>query len=91
MAAIKLPDGSIREVADGTTVRELAEGIGKRLAAAAIAGKVDGKLVDVGHKLSGEHQVQIITDRDPEALQVMRHSSAHVMAQAMRHLYGPQV
>jgi threonyl-tRNA synthetase len=91
MAAIKLPDGSIRELADGSTVAQLAESIGKRLAQAAIAGKVDGKLVDLSYPLTGEHAVQIITERDPEALTVMRHSSAHVMAQALRHLYGQDV
>ena len=91
MAAIKLPDGSVREIPDGATVKDLAEQIGKRLAAAAVAAKVDGKVVDLAHKLTGEHQVQILTDRDPEALEVMRHSSAHVMAQAMRHLYGEGV
>jgi threonyl-tRNA synthetase len=92
MAQIKLPDGSIKEVPDGTTVVQLAEGIGKRLAQAAIVGKVDGKLVDLSHPLTGgPHEVQIITDRDPEGLFVMRHSSAHVLAQALRHLYGPGV
>ncbi|MCC7350679.1 MAG: threonine--tRNA ligase [Phycisphaerales bacterium] len=92
MAQIKLPDGSIKEVPDGTTVIQLAEGIGKRLAQAAIVGKVDGKLVDLSHPLTGgPHEVQIITDRDPEGLFVMRHSSAHVLAQALRHLYGPGV
>jgi len=91
MAAVKLPDGSVKEVADGTSVRELAESIGKRLAAAAIGAKIDGKPVDLGHKLFGEHQVQILTDRDPEALEMLRHSCAHVMAQALRHLYGRDV
>jgi threonyl-tRNA synthetase len=91
MAAIKLPDGSVREVPDGTTVHQLAESIGRRLASAAIAAKIDGKIVDLTHKLSGEHQVQILTDRDPEALEVLRHSCAHVMAQAVRHIYGPDV
>lgn len=91
MAAIKLPDGSIRQVPDGSSVYQLAESIGKRLAQAAVAGKVDGKLVDLCYALSGEHEVQILTDRDPDALMVMRHSSAHVMAQALRHLYGKGV
>ncbi len=96
MAAIKLPDGSIKEVADGTTVAQVAEGIGRGLAKAAIAGKVDGKLVDLSHTLVGNHTVAIVTDRDPEALQVLRHSTAHVMAEAIQRLwpqaqlaYGP--
>jgi threonyl-tRNA synthetase len=91
MAVIKLPDGSRRELPDGTTVQQLAESIGKGLAKAAIVGKVDGKLVDLSHPLTGEHEVSIITDRDPDGLYVMRHSTAHVLAQALRHLYGNSV
>ncbi len=88
MASIKLPDGSVKEVPDGTTVAQLAESIGKRLAQAAIVGKVDGKLVDLSHPLTGSHEVSIVTERDPDGLFVMRHSTAHVLAQALRHLYG---
>lgn len=91
MASIKLPDGSVKDVPDGTSVLQLAESIGKRLAQAAIVGKVDGKLVDLYYPLRGEHQVQIITERDPEGLFVMRHSTAHVMAQALRRLYGKEL
>jgi threonyl-tRNA synthetase len=91
MASAKLPDGSVREILDGTTVGQLADSIGKRLGQAAIVGKVDGKLVDLSHPLTGSHDVQIITDRDPEGLFVMRHSTAHVLAQALRHLYGAAV
>jgi threonyl-tRNA synthetase len=91
MAAIKLPDGSVKEVADGTTVAQLAESIGKRLAQAAIVGRVDGKLVDLSHPLHGSHEVAIVTDRDPDGLYVLRHSTAHVLAQALRHLYGKDV
>src|SRR3954451_22345424 len=91
MAAIKLPDGSVREVPDGTTVGQLAESIGRGLAKAAIVGKVDGKLVDLSFPLRGSHDVSIVTDRDPDGLFVMRHSTAHVMAQALRRLYGKDV
>src|SRR3954471_6334374 len=91
MAAIKLPDGSVREVPDGTTVGQLAESIGRGLAKAAIVGKVDGKLVDLSYPLRGSHDVSIVTDRDPDGLFVMRHSTAHVMAQALRRLYGKDV
>jgi threonyl-tRNA synthetase len=91
MAAIKLPDGSIREIPDGSSVMQLAESIGKGLARAAIVGKVDGKLVDLSSKLTGAHEVSIITERDADALYVMRHSTAHVLAQALRHLYGKDV
>src|SRR5436190_15311604 len=97
MAAIKLPDGSIRQVADGSSVLEVAESIGKRLAQAAVVGKLDGKLVDLATKIPpGEHSLQIMTDRDPEGLLILRHSTAHVMAEAIQRLwpqaqlaYGP--
>jgi threonyl-tRNA synthetase len=91
MAAIKLPDGSVKEVAEGTTVFQVAEGIGRGLAKAAIAGKVDGKLVDLSHPLTGSHDLQIITERDADGLYIMRHSTAHVLAQALRHLYGAEL
>jgi threonyl-tRNA synthetase len=91
MASIKLPDGSLKEISDGSTVLQLAESIGKGLARAAIVGRVDGKLVDLGGKLTGEHEVSIITERDPDGLYVMRHSTAHVLAQALRNLYGTSV
>jgi threonyl-tRNA synthetase len=96
MASVKLPDGSIRQVPDGTTVAQLAESIGKRLAQAAVVGKVDGKIVDMSYGLTGETSVQILTDRDADALLVLRHSAAHVMAEAIQRLwpgallaYGP--
>ena len=96
MANITLPDGSVRQVPDGSSVRQLAEGIGRRLAQVAVAAKVDGRVVDLSSKLSGDHTVSILTDRDPEALVVLRHSTAHVMAEAIVRLwpqaklaYGP--
>ena len=96
MAIAVLPDGSKRELADGSSVQQLAESIGRGLAKAAVAGKVDDKVVDLSHKLTGEHRVSILTDRDPEALLVLRHSTAHVMAEAIQKLwpeaklaYGP--
>jgi threonyl-tRNA synthetase len=97
MASIKLPDGSVRQVPEGSTVLQVAESIGKRLAQAAVVGKVDGKLVDVSARIpEGEHSLQIITDRDPEGLLILRHSTAHVMAEAIQRLwpdaqlaYGP--
>jgi threonyl-tRNA synthetase len=91
MAAITLPDGSEREIPDGSTVMSLAESIGRGLAKAALVGKVDGKLVDLSFKLTGPHAVSIVTEKDPDGLFVMRHSTAHVLAQALRHLYGPTV
>ena len=91
MALITLPDGSVKEIADGSSVMQLAETIGRRLAEAAIAGKVDGKVVDLSTPLSGDHSVSILTERDPESLVVLRHSSAHVMAQALRQVFGDKV
>jgi threonyl-tRNA synthetase len=88
MAVIELPDGSKREVADGSTVAQLAESIGRGLAKAAVAGRVDGKVVDLSHAFTpGEHKVSILTDRDPDGLLVLRHSTAHVMAEAIQRLY----
>ena len=96
MAIAKLPDGSTREIPDGTPVSQLAEMIGRRLAQAAVAAKVDGRVVDLAYPLRGEQSVSILTDRDPEALLVLRHSTAHVMAEAIQRLwpqaqlaYGP--
>jgi len=86
-----LPDGSRRDLPDNASVADLALSIGKGLAKAAIVGRVDDKLVDLSHALSGEQRVSIVTDKDPDALYVMRHSTAHVMAQALRQLYGDQV
>ncbi|MGA3066029.1 MAG: threonine--tRNA ligase [Tepidisphaeraceae bacterium] len=91
MAAIKLPDGSVKDIPDGSSIMQLAESIGRGLAKAAVAAKVDGKLVDLSKKLDGPHEVSIVTDKDPDGLFVMRHSTAHVLAQALRHLYGPTV
>lgn len=90
MPNLKLPDGSIKQAPAGATARQIAEGIGKRLAQAAIAAKVDAEIVDLDRELpadDSEHPFQILTDRDPEALGVLRHSSAHVMARAVMRLF----
>ncbi len=91
MAKAKLPDGKALEVPDGATLRDVAARIGPRLADAALVAKLDDKLVDLNTPLTGEHEVRIITPRDPEALEVLRHSTTHVMAQAVRRLFGDQV
>src|SRR3989440_2940062 len=92
MATAILPDSSKRELPDGSTLMQVAESIGKGLAKAAIVARVDDKLVDLSAKLPpGEHRVSIITDRDDDGLYVMRHSTAHVLAQALRHLFGREV
>ncbi len=85
--SVTLPDGSKRDIPSGSTVEDLARSIGSRLAQAALAAKVDGRFVDVGHTLSGGETVEIITDRSPEALEILRHSAAHVMAEAIKELF----
>ncbi len=90
MLTLRLPDGSRKEVAPGTTPRQVAESIGKRLAQAAVAAKLDGVIVDLDRELpagNGERAFQILTDKDPESLEVLRHSSAHVMARAVMRLF----
>ena len=84
---VTLPDGSEKSLPEGSTVRDLAESIGSRLAAAALAGKVDGRLVDTTTLLAGGETVEIVTDRSPDALHILRHSAAHVMAEAVVQLF----
>jgi len=98
MAEITLPDGSRLEIADGSTARQLAERIGPGLARAAVAAKINGRLSDLSTPISGQATVQIITPKDDEGLKVMRHSCAHVMAEAVcriwpgtKLVYGPTV
>ena len=85
--SVTLPDGSVRELAQGATVLTLAESIGSRLAKAALAGKVNGKVVDVTTPLADGDAVEIVTDRSPEGLEVLRHSAAHLMAEAIADLW----
>jgi threonyl-tRNA synthetase len=90
MLTLRLPDGSQKQVNPGTTPRQVAEGIGKRLAQAAIAAKLDDQIVDLDRELpceDGKHTFRILTEKDPEALGVLRHSSAHVMARAVMRLF----
>ncbi|MCG3180265.1 MAG: Threonine--tRNA ligase [Phycisphaerae bacterium] len=91
MAKAKLPDGKVMEVPDGASVKDVAAKIGPRLADAAVAAKVDDRLVDLATPLAGEHEVRIVTPKDPEALEILRHTTTHVMAQAVRRLFGDQV
>ena len=92
MVQIKLPDGSIREYAESVTPADVAADISPRLASAAIAAEVNGLAVDLTTTLSeGLHEVAILTDRNGPALEVLRHTTAHVMAQAVRRLYGKDV
>ena len=84
---ITLPDASERELADGTTGAELAALIGPGLARAAVAIKVDGQIHDLGRPLADGAKVAILTDRDAEALGVLRHSAAHILATAVRQIF----
>jgi threonyl-tRNA synthetase len=84
---VTLPDGSVREVAAGTTPRQVAESIGAGLARAALAARVDGSVRDLDRPLEADAQLALLTDRDPESLEVLRHSSAHILATAVRELF----
>ena len=84
---VTLPDGSAKQVPEGATVLSVAEAIGPRLAQAALAGNVDGNLVDLDTVVSDGVTVAIITDKSPEALHILRHSAAHVMAEAVKDLF----
>lgn len=92
MPQIKLPDGSLRQFKDPITVRQIAEDIGAGLANAALAGKVNNELVDTSFLVKHDCEVAIITNKDDEALELIRHDAAHVMAQAVQELFpGTQV
>jgi threonyl-tRNA synthetase len=84
---ITLPDGSSRTLSAGATVRDLAAAIGAGLAKAAIAGKIDGEAVDLTALLSEGNRVEIITEKSPEALELIRHTTSHLMAQAVQALF----
>ena len=87
MLNIRLPDGSSKSFPGPVTVAEIAAAIGAGLARAALAGKVDGKLVDLGYRVESDAQVQIITERDAEGVDILRHSTAHLLAQAVKELF----
>ncbi|MDR2452529.1 MAG: threonine--tRNA ligase [Candidatus Accumulibacter sp.] len=87
MAVITLPDGSRRRFDRSVTVAEVAQDIGSGLAKAAVAGKVDGRLVDLSHVIESDASLSVVTDRDPEGIEVIRHSTAHLMAYAVKDLF----
>jgi len=92
MVNVTLPDGSVRPFEGPVTVAQVASSIGAGLAKAALAGKVDGKLVDTSHLIDADAQLAIVTAKDAEALDLIRHDAAHIMAQAVQELYpGTQV
>jgi threonyl-tRNA synthetase len=87
MINIRLPDGSVRPFEAPVSVAQVAAAIGPGLAKAALAGKVDGKLVDTSFVVERDAELSIVTDRDPEGLEVLRHSTAHLLAYAVKELF----
>jgi len=87
MPVITLPDGSRREFDHPVSLMEVAASIGTGLAKAALAGRVDGKLVDLSRVIDGDAEVAIVTGRDVEGVEVIRHSTAHLLAQAVKSLF----
>ncbi|HEX7233747.1 MAG TPA: threonine--tRNA ligase [Nitrosospira sp.] len=87
MTVIRLPDGSERRYERPITAREVAESIGPRLGHAALAAKVNGKLMDLSSPIETSGDLAIITEKDPEGLEIIRHSSAHLLAHAVKELF----
>ena len=87
MVSVRLPDGSQRQFDAPVTVAQVAASIGAGLAKAALAGKVDGKLVDTSFLIDRDADVAIVTDKDPDGLEVIRHSTAHLLAYAVKELF----
>jgi len=84
---VKLPDGSVKDVPKGTTALEIAKDIGPRLADAALVAKTNGDLIDLAKPLEKDTDLRFLTEKDPEALDVYRHSSAHLLAAAVLELF----
>jgi len=87
MPDIRLPDGAVKRFDAPVSVAQIAASIGPGLAKAALAGKVDGKVVDTSHVVDRDAAVAIVTDRDPEGLEILRHSTAHLLAYAVKELF----
>jgi threonyl-tRNA synthetase len=85
---VKLPDGAIRTYDAGVTVEDVAFSISPGLKKVAVAGKVNGKVVDISTPLSGDVALEIVTLDQAEGLEVMRHSTAHLLAQAIKRIFG---
>src|SRR4029077_2225351 len=84
---VKLPDGSVKEVPKGTTALDIAKSISPGLADAALAAKANGDLIDLTRPLEKDTDLRLLKDKDPEALEVYRHSSAHLLAAAVLELF----
>src|SRR3954469_23433488 len=92
MLNIRLPDGSSKSFPGPVTVAEIAQAIGPGLARAALAEKVDGKLVDTSYRVESDADLAIVTPKSPEGLEILRHSTSHLMAHAVQELFpGAQV
>ncbi|MBV9696527.1 MAG: TGS domain-containing protein, partial [Gammaproteobacteria bacterium] len=87
MPVVTLPDGSQRRFDHPVTVDEVAGSIGPGLRKAALAGRIDGRLVDTSFVLDHDAQLAIVTDKDPDGLEIIRHSTAHLLAQAVKQLF----
>src|SRR5204862_1609290 len=87
MPAIRLPDGAIKTFDAPVSVADVASSIGPGLAKAAVAGKVDGKLVDTSYVIDRDASLAIVTEKDPEGVEVLRHSTAHLLAYAVKELF----
>src|SRR5438094_10050497 len=87
MPNIRHPDGSSKSFPGRVSVAEIGASIGAGLARGALAGKVNGKLVDTSHRIDADADVAIITERDPEGLEILRHSAAHLLAHAVKELF----
>jgi threonyl-tRNA synthetase len=85
---VKFPDGAVREYANGTTIEQVAEAISPGLKKNAVAGKVDGKVIDLNREIEGDANLEIVTLDSEDGLEVYRHSTAHLMAQAIKRLFG---
>lgn len=90
MVAITLPDGSVKEFEGNTTVIEVAQSIGAGLAKATVAGRVDGHLVDACDPIIADAKVEIVTAKDDDGVDIIRHSCAHLLGHAVKQLY-PEV
>src|SRR4030065_2794321 len=87
MVNVTLPDGPARPCEGPVTVAQVASSIGAGLAKAALAGRVNGKLVDTSHVIDADAQLSIVTDRDADGLDLIRHSAAHLLAHAVKSLF----
>src|SRR3989442_6243065 len=87
MPNVRLPDGSVMSFSGPVTLADVAQAIGSGLARAALAGKVNGKLVDLSHRIEGDAEVAIVTERDREGVEILRHSTAHLLAYAVKQLF----